>query len=263
MGVRVLPGSGWRVGRWLIIRPVNAVLGWLFRGFNRGFDAMTHVYGWRGQAAAPQPGRAAGLRRPARADLLDLSEGPYRLHSATGPGPADREHPIARFGVAGADQGAVAQDRGIAHETPGVRAHGRDLRHLVHARRPTAPISASMFIVLDPFDERQTPELARHGDHGPAAQGTGRDEVKEAKVTVYGASPIPGLGVAGGFKFIVEDRGGLGLGDLQEQTDNLVASSRPARASPAWPPSSAQHAAALPGHRPGQGRQRWASRSMT
>ena len=31
---------------WLIIRPVNAVLGWLFRGFNRLFDRMTDVYGW-------------------------------------------------------------------------------------------------------------------------------------------------------------------------------------------------------------------------
>ena len=29
----------------LIIRPVNAVLGWLFRGFNRGFDWMTELYG--------------------------------------------------------------------------------------------------------------------------------------------------------------------------------------------------------------------------
>ncbi len=28
-----------------IIRPVNAVLGWLFRGFNRLFDRMTEVYG--------------------------------------------------------------------------------------------------------------------------------------------------------------------------------------------------------------------------
>ena len=33
------------VGR-LIIRPVNAVLGWLFRNFNRLFDRMTDVYGW-------------------------------------------------------------------------------------------------------------------------------------------------------------------------------------------------------------------------
>ena len=30
----------------MIIRPVNAVLGWLFRGFNRLFDRMTAVYGW-------------------------------------------------------------------------------------------------------------------------------------------------------------------------------------------------------------------------
>ena len=33
---------------WLVIRPVNAVLGWLFRGFNRIFDGMTVVYGWIG-----------------------------------------------------------------------------------------------------------------------------------------------------------------------------------------------------------------------
>ena len=26
--------------------PVNAVLGWFFRGFNRLFDRITEVYGW-------------------------------------------------------------------------------------------------------------------------------------------------------------------------------------------------------------------------
>ena len=36
---------GGLVGK-LIIRPVNAVLGWLFRGFNRLFDVATEVYGW-------------------------------------------------------------------------------------------------------------------------------------------------------------------------------------------------------------------------
>jgi multidrug efflux pump len=46
--------------------------------------------------------------------------------------------------------------------------------------------------------------------------------VNEAKVTVYGAAPIPGLGVAGGFKIVIEDRGSLGPGALQQQTDNLV-----------------------------------------
>ena len=46
--------------------------------------------------------------------------------------------------------------------------------------------------------------------------------IKDADVVVRNSSPIPGLGVAGGYKLIVEDRGGRGLGDLQEQTDDLV-----------------------------------------
>ena len=31
---------------WFFIRPINAFLGWFFRGFNRVFDFMTAVYGW-------------------------------------------------------------------------------------------------------------------------------------------------------------------------------------------------------------------------
>src|SRR5262249_27063851 len=31
---------------WIIIRPVNAVLGWFFRAFNRAFDRLTGLYGW-------------------------------------------------------------------------------------------------------------------------------------------------------------------------------------------------------------------------
>ena len=42
-----------------------------------------------------------------------------------------------------------------------------------------------------------------------------RKRVKDAIVSVRNSSPIPGLGVAGGFKIIVEDRGGRGLTDLQ------------------------------------------------
>ena len=45
---RLLPAGAWPAAwsGWFIIRPVNAVLGWFFRGFNRGFDGMTAGYGW-------------------------------------------------------------------------------------------------------------------------------------------------------------------------------------------------------------------------
>ena len=44
-GLHGLPGllAGLVVG-WFVIRPVNAVLGWLFRGFNRFFDWLTAGY---------------------------------------------------------------------------------------------------------------------------------------------------------------------------------------------------------------------------
>ena len=41
-------------------------------------------------------------------------------------------------------------------------------------------------------------------------------------VTVYGAPPVPGLSVVGGFKLMVEDRADLGLATLQQQTDALI-----------------------------------------
>ncbi len=44
----------------------------------------------------------------------------------------------------------------------------------------------------------------------------------DAQVTVFGAAPVPGLGSAGGFKFIVEDRGGLGVRSLEQRMDDLV-----------------------------------------
>ena len=80
---------------------------------------------------------------------------------------------------------------------------------------------ASMFIVLDPFDKRQLPELRDTAIMATLSKAWAA-KVKDAQVTVYGASPIPGLGTAGGFKIIVEDRGGLGLTALQNQTEELV-----------------------------------------
>jgi multidrug efflux pump len=41
-------------------------------------------------------------------------------------------------------------------------------------------------------------------------------------VTVFGAAPVPGLGVAGGFKFLIQDRAGSGVEVLQEQLDEFV-----------------------------------------
>jgi multidrug efflux pump len=117
-------------------------------------------------------------------------------------------------------QAAVEKIDQICRETPGV-AHTVANCGMSFLLQANSPNYASMFVVLKPFDERQSPELR---DTAIMAKLRKRwaAEVDDAIVTVFGAAPVPGLGSAGGFKFLVEDRGGLGVLSLEGQMDQLV-----------------------------------------
>jgi len=112
---------------------------------------------------------------------------------------------------------AMALIEKIARETPGV-AHTITVSGTSFVLAATSSNFGSMFVILDPFEARRSPGL-----RDTAIMATLRKEwarrVKDAEVTVFGAPPIPGLSVAGGFKLMVEDRGGLGLPALQRRTD--------------------------------------------
>src|SRR5262249_27411140 len=84
-----------------------------------------------------------------------------------------------------------------------------------------SPNFASMFVVLKPFAERQRPEL-RDTAIMARLRRQWAAKIKDATVTVFGAAPVPGLGVAGGFQTGIEDRGGLGLPALQHQVEELI-----------------------------------------
>src|SRR6185369_7812059 len=96
----------------------------------------------------------------------------------------------------------MAKVEKIAHETPGI-AHtlanpGRSfVLNAIGSNLGTA------FITFDPFDERRDP--ARSGE-AIAAQlrRRFRREIPEARVNVFGAPAVEGLGNAGGFKLMVQ-----------------------------------------------------------
>ncbi|MEL5295875.1 multidrug efflux RND transporter permease subunit [Serratia nevei] len=82
------------------------------------------------------------------------------------------------------------------------------------------PNAAVMFVMLDPFKDRATPDLA-------ASAIAGRLQAKFADITdgflgVFPPPPVPGLGATGGFKMQVEDRCGAGLESLVEHTRILM-----------------------------------------
>ena len=83
----------------------------------------------------------------------------------------------------------------------------------------------SMFVILDDFDKRQDPELTSNAI-AASLRRRFREEILEADFTILGPPPVRGVGRAGGFKIMLEDRGDLGLLELQKQTDALAAAAR-------------------------------------
>ena len=84
-----------------------------------------------------------------------------------------------------------------------------------------APNFGAMYVMLDDFHERTATDLS--GDAIAAAlQRRFQTEIKEAMVNVFGAPPVDGLGTAGGFKMVVEDRGDNRLAALQSPGEKIV-----------------------------------------
>src|SRR5208283_3855725 len=84
-----------------------------------------------------------------------------------------------------------------------------------------APNFGAMYVMLDDFHRRAARGLS--GELIAAQlQADFQQEIKDGLVNVLGAPPIDGLGTAGGFKIIVEDRGDNGLPALQTVGEKIV-----------------------------------------
>jgi hydrophobe/amphiphile efflux-1 (HAE1) family protein len=101
----------------------------------------------------------------------------------------------------------------IASQVPGV-AHGVNIVGFSGASFTTAPNSGAMFLVLEPF-------AGRAGDARKSAAAIQRETfqrlaaIEEAFVVVIQPPPVQGIGNAGGFRMMVEDRAGRGPEALQ------------------------------------------------
>ncbi len=108
----------------------------------------------------------------------------------------------------------------IAHKIPGVNATvgvcGQSL--LLNAFGSNF---GTMFVTLDGFDKRKTDDLY-YEVIANKLRGKLGQEIRDANIMIFGPPPVRGVGRAGGFMVMIEDRGDLGSSALQTQTENLV-----------------------------------------
>ncbi|MCL4180942.1 MAG: efflux RND transporter permease subunit [Verrucomicrobia bacterium] len=199
---------------------MGVVLGWLFRPFNHFFDraAVRYVGGVR---------RFARVGAVAAVLYLGLGALTYLGFMRTPVGFVPAQYKYYLVGIAQLpDAASLDRTEAVARQMteilraepgvdnvvafPGLSIHGF----------ASIPNAAVVFVMLDPFDQRASPELAAGAIAGRVNQKFGA--IQEGFAAVFPPPPVPGLGAMGGFKMEVQDRGGHGSVALFEATQKLL-----------------------------------------
>jgi hydrophobe/amphiphile efflux-1 (HAE1) family protein len=186
-----------------------------FRIFNRGFDAIARGYGWLAAKVvrfavvmlvvyvAILAGGLFEFQRTPRGFIPQIDRGILILAAQLPPGASlQRTDEVMRR----------ASD--IVLATPGV-AHAVNVVGFSGATFTNAPNAGAMFIVLDPFEERAK-DPSRSGPALQAELIRKLSSIQDAFLIVVMPPPVSGIGNAGGFRMMVEDRQGAGPQALQQ-----------------------------------------------
>jgi multidrug efflux pump len=200
-------------------RFTDRTLGRFFAAFNRGFDRMSGAYagavGWLTRRTVIGLAVYALLLlftiyefRTIPAGFIPAQDKGYLITAIQLPDGASLERTDA----------VVRQATKIILDTPGVK-FAVAFAGFSGATRANSSNAGAIFVGPKPFEERT---------HGPTAADIQRDlqkrlgAIREAQIFVIPPPPVQGLGTAGGFKYVVQDRAGRGLRALQEATDQMV-----------------------------------------
>jgi multidrug efflux pump len=189
-------------------RAMDGLFGWFFRGFDAVFHRGAHGYA----CAVRRLLRVKTLVVLVYAGLLWVTWQAFQIVPSGFIPSQDKQYLI---GFAQLPDGAsldrtervLRQMTDIALATPGVDNAvgfpGLSINGFMNA-----PNAALMFIGLDDFDERTSPELS-----GPALANRINMQmggIQDAFIAFFTPPPVDGLGAIGGFKLQLEDQAGLG-----------------------------------------------------
>jgi multidrug efflux pump subunit AcrB len=212
---------------WYIALPVNAVLAHVFRLFNTGFNQLasgyTKVVGGLLRVSVlvvlVYGGLLAltyfGFDRAPKGFIPTQDKG-YLLVNVQLPDSASVQRTSQ----------VMSRIEALALKSPGVK-HTVGVAGQSILLSANAPNFGAMYVMLDDFDVR-TPRGLSSDVIAERLERQLQQEIQEGLINVFGAPPLDGLGTAGGFKIVVEDRGDTGAKSLQSVTDGIVGEGRKA-----------------------------------
>jgi multidrug efflux pump subunit AcrB len=217
-GVAVLAGA--IAGR-LSAGPLNAILGRSFYLFNVGFNYATNAY----TRAVGMILRVSVLVLVVYGGLLGLTYWGL-VQSPSGFIPVqDKGYLLVNVQLPDAaslerTERVMRQIEQIASRNPGVK-HTVAIAGQSILLGAGAPNFGAMYVMLQDFHDRTAKGLSADVISRRLQQQF-QTEIPHGLVNIFGAPPVDGLGTAGGFKIILEDRGDNGLSALQHSGEKIV-----------------------------------------
>ena len=200
--------------------PVNQTLRFAFMLFNRGFETVANIYTW----IVGKLLKLSVLVFAVYGGLLLLTYGQF-VTTPRGFIPSqDMGYMLLNIQLpdSASDERTaevIRQVEKIAHAVPGIK-HVTGITGQSFALNAIGSNFGSCFIGLDVYGNRRDPE--RWSPAIVARLNKEFAQITDAMVQVFPPPPVRGVGRAGGFTLMVEDRGDMGLDDLQTQTEKLV-----------------------------------------
>ncbi len=217
----------------ILTKVLNVALGWFFRLFNAAFDKASHGYakivGWTLRLAVIVLLIYGGLLYATYYSFTHVPTGfvpaqdkGYLLVNVQLPDAASLERTDAvmkqieaiAVGTGEKSEGSPEGISGIAHV---ISIAGQSV-----VQNANGSNFGSMFLILDEFEERHSPELSSVAIATKLQQATFR-KIQDAAVAVFGPPAVDGLGNAGGFKVMIQDRSVSGFAALQDAADSFAA----------------------------------------
>jgi multidrug efflux pump len=208
----------------LLGKPVNMLLGAMFRAFNQMFDYSTGAY-------TRSVSRLLTLSLPVVAIYAGLLVLTYLgfTHTPTGFIP-QQDKGYLLVNVQMPDAAAVSRTSDVMKQIEDIVLKTEGIEHSVGISGQSILLGANasnfgtLYLMLKPFEERRDPSLSAESI-AARLQDDLQKKVPKAVINVFGAPPIEGLGTAGGFKIIVQDTGDAGLYALQKASEQVVVNS--------------------------------------
>ena len=204
----------------ILLRPTRQKRGWFFRAFNWGYDKgqtfylrVVSIMVRRAVWMLPVFGLFMAFSYWGFINLptgfLPLEDQGYAMLSVQLPDAASKARTDA---VVRKINQRLATIKGIEGY---VSVSGYSLLDGANAAN-----AAAYWIILDPWDQRGSPELSLEAIVGRLWQEAFM--IQEANVFAFPPPAIIGLGEAGGFQMQLQDRGGLGLPALEQMAQEMV-----------------------------------------